>query len=95
MPPDPAGRLSEAELAVLRVLMGNPGRVLGRQSLSRLAGLQDSHARRCDSALVTIRRVLGPGSVLTVRRRGWMLSEQGLAVAMDLFGVHSPDSGGS
>ena len=77
MEKDPAPRLSSADLAVLRVLSENPRRVLGRESIVRLAGLDRSNPRRCDAAIVVLRRLLGPDSILTVRRRGWMLTEEG------------------
>jgi hypothetical protein len=50
------------------------GRVVGRRELARRAGLTDLSERRCDSLLVVLRRQIGPGAIITVRRRGWMLA---------------------
>jgi len=68
-------RLGPAEVAVLRVLVERAGKVTGRHDLNRLADLGGS-SRRCDAALVALRRALGEGSILTVRRRGWMLKKE-------------------
>ncbi|MCU1502347.1 MAG: hypothetical protein JWM12_1701 [Ilumatobacteraceae bacterium] len=59
---------------MLSVLVANQHRVISRGELSKLAGLEGLSERRCDSVLVQIRRHLGPGSVTTVRGRGWRLS---------------------
>jgi DNA-binding response OmpR family regulator len=63
---------------VLAVLVANHHRVLGRRELARLAGLADLSERRCDSILVTIRRLLGADSIITVRSRGWRLADDRL-----------------
>ncbi|MFM7095041.1 MAG: hypothetical protein ACKOYL_10890 [Actinomycetota bacterium] len=76
--------LGAAETAVLRVLVDRAGRVTGRHDLNRLAGL-DGSERRCDAALVLVRRVLGEGAVVTVRRRGWMLREESAGAARALL----------
>ena len=75
-------RLSRREVAVLSALVDGGGRVVGREQLRRDAGLQDLNDRRCDAALVSIRRVLGPQSVVTVRRRGWRLQPEAAALAL-------------
>jgi len=76
---------------VLGVLLINRGRVISRRELARRAGLADLSERRCDSLLVAIRRALGPDSVVTIRRRGWMLSGAAVDAAGVLFdSCHSP-----
>jgi DNA-binding winged helix-turn-helix (wHTH) protein len=79
--------LSPTEMKVLRVLWESQGKVLSRETLMRKAGLDVSSARRVDSSMVVLRRVLGPDSVRTVRQRGWILTEEGqLAAAQFLAG---------
>jgi len=77
-------RLGEQEQSVLGVLLANRGRVISRRELARRAGLASLSERRCDSLLVAIRRALGPNSVVTVRSRGWMLSDDVVAAASAL-----------
>jgi len=72
------------ERAVLAVLLRRPGRVVDREQLRHEAGLDDLSPRRCDALLVSIRRALGPNSIVTVRRRGWMLAEEATPLAADL-----------
>lgn len=67
--------LSETDLSILRVLSAFKGRVVSRESILRLAGLDNVSARRADASLVVLRKVLGVDSVITIRRRGWMLSD--------------------
>ncbi len=66
------------------MLLRSPGRVIDREELRRQAGLDDLSPRRCDALLVGIRRVLGPDSIVTVRRRGWMLAEDATPGAIAL-----------
>jgi DNA-binding response OmpR family regulator len=73
--------LSTTEMKVLRVLWESQGKVLSRETLMRKAGLDLSSARRLDSSMVVLRRVLGPDSLRTVRQRGWMLTEEGCLAA--------------
>jgi DNA-binding winged helix-turn-helix (wHTH) protein len=80
-------RLGEQEQSVLSVLLDNRGRVISRRELARRAGLADLSERRCDSLLVAIRRALGPNSVVTVRSRGWMLSDDAIGLASALARV--------
>lgn len=74
-----AGRGSETfslaprEAAVLAVLIESGGRVVSRRELAKRAGLAGLSARRCDSLIAGLRRVLGPDAVRTVRGRGWAL----------------------
>jgi DNA-binding response OmpR family regulator len=77
-------RLGEQEQSVLTVLLANRGRVISRRELARRAGLANLSERRCDSLLVAIRRALGPNSVVTVRSRGWMLSDEAIDAASAL-----------
>jgi DNA-binding response OmpR family regulator len=77
-------RLGEQEQSVLGVLLANRGRVISRRELARRAGLTNLSERRCDSLLVAIRRALGPQSVVTVRSRGWMLSDEAIDAASAL-----------
>lgn len=77
-------RLGPAEVAVLRVLVDRAGKVTGRHDLNRMAGLEGS-GRRCDAALVLLRRALGPDAIRTVRRRGWMLSSESVTRAQFLL----------
>ena len=77
-------RLGSRERAVLAVLLKCPGRIIDRDQLRREAGLDDLSPRRCDALLVSIRRALGPNSIVTVRRRGWMLTEEATPMAADL-----------
>jgi DNA-binding response OmpR family regulator len=80
-----AAPLGPHDLAVLRVLVENQGRVIGRTEIARRAGLADLNQRRCDSILVTLRRVLGVAAIRTVRSRGWMLEPDTIAIAVALL----------
>ena len=79
-----APALASTDLAVLRVLVDRSGRVTGRHDLNRLAGL-DGSERRCEAALVSLRRKLGEGAIVTIRRRGWMLVHDALPLALALL----------
>jgi len=76
--------LSEADLAVLRVLVDRAGRITSREDLNKLAGLSGSQ-RRCEAVLVNLRRALGDGAIVTIRRRGWMLDNSVAAIAVTLI----------
>jgi DNA-binding response OmpR family regulator len=73
-------RFAAQESAVLQALLDCRGRVVSRRELARLAGISDLNDRRCDSLLVSIRKVLGADAIRTVRGRGWML----VPVAVDM-----------
>lgn len=75
-----------ADLRVLEILVENAGRITSRETLTRMAGLHGATTRRPDVSLVALRRILGAGSIRTVRQRGWMLTENGLMVAKKLLG---------
>ena len=79
------GLLSETDLSILRVLSDAKGKVVSRESILRLAGLDNVSTRRADASLVVLRKVLGPDSVITVRRRGWMLSDEAHKAAEKLL----------
>lgn len=77
--------LSETDRAILKVLADSRDRVVSRDSLLRLAGLDNVSARRADSSLVVLRKLLGSENLITVRRRGWMLSNEAHIVAAKLL----------
>lgn len=79
------GLLSETDLSILRVLSASKGRVVSRESILRLAGLDNVSARRADASLVVLRKVLGPDSVITVRSRGWILTDAAQIAAVKLL----------
>ncbi len=81
----PAPRLGVSERAVLRTLVESAGRVLGRSDIARRSGLTDLHARRCDAAIVSLRRALGQDAIRTVRSRGWMLQPEAVPEATVLL----------
>lgn len=64
-------QLSDREMAVLRALLG--GVVVSRADLIREAGLGDLSARRCESVIMSLRRILGADAIVNLRRRGWRL----------------------
>lgn len=76
--------LSEADISVLRVLVSRAGKVTNRDDLNKLAGLSGSQ-RRCEAVLVTLRKALGEGAIVTIRRRGWMLNESSVTEATTLI----------
>jgi DNA-binding winged helix-turn-helix (wHTH) protein len=81
---DPLATLGTQERAVLAALLANRGRVVNRHELARLAGIANCTERRIDSLLVGVRRALGADSIVTVRRRGWMLTEAAADAAAPL-----------
>jgi DNA-binding winged helix-turn-helix (wHTH) protein len=85
----PAGavdvQLGPRERAVLSALVDHHGGVVDRDQLRRDAGLDELSPRRCEAVLVGIRRALGPDAVVTVRRRGWRLNPDVMAVALAII----------
>jgi len=77
----PLSDLSEIDRRVLDALVKNTGRVVSRQTLTRVAGLDTASKRRVDVSLVAIRRALGPNSLQTVRQRGWLLTPEAATAA--------------
>lgn len=77
--------LSQTDLAVLRVLVESPDRIVGRETIVRRAGLDSVSMRRADASIVVLRRILGTDSIITVRRRGWMLALESHAKASSLM----------
>lgn len=84
-PPD----LTPNDLAVLGALLASQGRIISRKVLSRNAGLSSQSERQVDVSLVAIRKVLGKDALLTVRSRGWMLSETGTQQAKKFLNKES------
>lgn len=81
VPSGARAHLGERERAVLAVLIEHNGHVVDRSSLRREAGLTELSPRRCEAVLVKLRAVLGRDAIVTVRRRGWMLGQDAIAVA--------------
>jgi DNA-binding response OmpR family regulator len=65
--------LNPRESAIYDALRAHRGKVLSREDLSRLAGLDNLSERRVDGLLVGLREALGSDAIITVRRRGWRL----------------------
>lgn len=87
MPGD--ANLSQTDLAVLRVLVESPDRIVGRETIARRAGLDSVSMRRADASIVVLRRILGADSIITVRRRGWMLALESQTKASSLMNNHT------
>ena len=81
--------LSQTDLAVLRVLVESPDRIVGRETIVRRAGLDSVSMRRADASIVVLRRILGADSIITVRRRGWMLALESQTKASSLMNNHT------
>lgn len=82
---DPLNNLSAVDRRILDALLQQEGRVTSRDTLMRLAAVDSLTNRRVDVSIVVLRKVLGPDSVLTVRQRGWMLTEAGRSAAHNLL----------
>ncbi|MCX6527269.1 MAG: winged helix-turn-helix domain-containing protein [Actinobacteria bacterium] len=82
--------MTPTEVAVLRVFIDNAGRIVGRATLQRSAGLQHCTERRCDGVVSNLRRMLGDTAIITVRSRGWMLNSVAIPAAQALLAT--PDA---
>lgn len=80
-----APALSATDKAVLRVLLDNCGKVVGRDTILRVADLDHLGDRRVDASIVVLRRALGADAIATVRRRGWMLGTEFAQPARDIL----------
>ncbi len=74
-------RPTPLDIEVLRILVASAGKIVGRDFIARQSGLDSTSARRVDASLVAIRRWLGSDALITVRRRGWMLTSEGHVMA--------------
>ncbi|CAB4612368.1 unannotated protein [freshwater metagenome] len=74
-------RPTPLDIEVLRILVASAGKIVGRDFIARQSGLDSTCARRVDASLVAIRRWLGSDALITVRRRGWMLTSEGQETA--------------
>lgn len=83
-----AAPITATDIAVLEVLADRAGVVVSRDTIRRLANLRQFSQRRCDSAIVAIRRALSNDAVVTVRGRGWMLRTEYLEAARTLIDAH-------
>ncbi|CAB4589318.1 unannotated protein [freshwater metagenome] len=77
--------LSATDRLVLQVLAESVGRIVGRDTIIRRAGLDHASTRRADASIVAIRKHLGATAITTVRRRGWMLLEESLPTVIALL----------
>lgn len=74
-------RPTPLDIEVLRILIASADKIVGRDFIARQSGLDSTSARRVDASLVAIRRWLGADVLVTVRRRGWMLTTDGHVAA--------------
>ena len=77
--------LSQTDCGVLQVLLSQHGRIIGRDTIQRLAGLDSVSTRRVDASIVVLRRILGAEAITTVRRRGWMLADDAVTASTQLL----------
>jgi DNA-binding winged helix-turn-helix (wHTH) protein len=74
-------RPTPLDIEVLRILVASAGKIVGRDFIARQSGIDSTTARRVDASLVAIRRWVGSDALVTVRRRGWMLTSEGQETA--------------
>ena len=84
-PPAQWPTLSQTDCGVLRVLLSQHGRIISRDTIQRMAGLDSVSTRRVDAAIVVLRHILGADAVTTVRRRGWMLADDAVPATEELL----------
>jgi DNA-binding response OmpR family regulator len=77
--------LTSTDFAILEALADNYGRLVGREYLTRRAGLDGSSPRRVDASLVALRKTIGTEALVSVRRRGWMLTEEGYNASLAIL----------
>ena len=77
--------LSAVDRRILDALLQQEGKITSRDTLMRLAAVESLTNRRVDVSIVVLRKVLGQDSIQTVRQRGWMLTEAGLAAARNIL----------
>lgn len=82
--------LTDRELAVLCAL--RTGAVVSRSELIRAAGLGDLSARRCESLIMALRRILGPDTIVNLRRRGWRLTADATLVTTNGRAAPAPSA---
>ena len=81
----PGTPLPAADAAVLRTLLASEGRVMSRTTIARDSGLGHLSTRRTDAVIASLRKRLGDDCLVTVRQRGWILSEDGAKRAREVL----------
>ena len=69
--------ISGSQLELLAVLIANKHRVMDRDELAKMLGLQ--HARTVDVLLSNLRHLIGREFVRNVRSRGWIIDPTAFA----------------
>lgn len=58
---------------------------MSRTTIARDSGLGHLSARRTDAVIASLRKRLGEDSLVTVRQRGWVLTDDGAKRARELL----------
>jgi DNA-binding winged helix-turn-helix (wHTH) protein len=66
--------LGNQQRAMLTLMAQKPGRLVTREELAAKLGLPQLTPRRAETLVDGINDVLGPDTIATVPRRGWMLT---------------------